>query len=126
MPSVPFRSHLVAWFGAALLLAACAGKPPAGPSRELVLALLQKEAEAVKAEGERMDPKLGISAAWTVEGVDVVAVPNDPQRPFRGTIRYRVVASMHDAVDGTVKTERQQSMSYAFDVPAGKWVVAPR
>ena len=55
-------------------LAACGRKGPEAPGREVVTQLLQQEADALKRDGEKLDPVLRVKATWTIAGrtVDVI------------------------------------------------------
>ena len=47
-------------------LAACGPRGPKAPGREVVTSLLQKEASDLKADGEKLDPVLGVKATWAI------------------------------------------------------------
>lgn len=114
----------------ALLLAAvlCAGpgcgrKPPAGPSREAVTPLLQHEAEAMKREGEKIDPALRVKATWTIEGVDVVERPNDPDYPWAGTIRFKILSQTGG---GSVPVDEfSRRFDYVYSASLQRWTLQP-
>jgi hypothetical protein len=100
---------------AALALAACGLKKPSGPSREEVLALLQAEANDLKKGGEQMDPKLRVKVTWNVDGVDLVEQPSDAAHPWQGTIRFKIVTTMHDADGSETNDLIRKNFSYVYD-----------
>ena len=61
-----------------LALPGCGRKGPVGPGREVVTPLLQREADALKRDGEKLDPVLLVKATWTIAGVDVTERPATP------------------------------------------------
>ena len=55
---------------AAAVLALCCGRiTQKGATKESVTALLQNEAAAMKRDGEKLDPSIGVKATWTVTAV---------------------------------------------------------
>lgn len=113
---------------AALLAAAggligCLQRGPEKPSREAVVSLLQTEAQAMKKDGEQIDPVLGVKSTWTVEGVDVQEQPGDRARPWRGSIRFRIENRMRDA-DGTITNDRvDKKFDYLYDAAGTRWLI---
>jgi hypothetical protein len=103
-----------------LAAAACSGKPKA-PPRESVLPQLQQEAQSVKAEMEKIDPNLGVAAVWTIDGVDVKEHPNDADRPWAGTVRFKVESRTREPDGTTSVARREKSFDYLYDVRAKKW-----
>jgi hypothetical protein len=102
--------------------AACRPKPPDLPGREVVTPLLQKEAESLKADGEKLDPILRVKATWTIEGLDIAERPNDPDRPWAGTIRFRIQSVMRDE-QGVVTTDViERRFDYVFSATLGRWI----
>jgi hypothetical protein len=105
---------------AVLALAACNLRGLSGPSRDEVVALLQAEANDMKKGGERMDPKLGVKAVWNIEGIDVEEQPNDSAHPWKGTVRFKIVSTMHDA-DGTETNDLlRKNFTYVYDTATKK------
>jgi hypothetical protein len=103
-------------------VAACRPKPPDLPGREVVTPLLQKEAESLKADGEKLDPILRVKATWTIEGLDIAERPNDPDRPWAGTIRFRIQSVMRDE-QGVVTTDViERRFDYVFSATLGRWI----
>src|SRR3970040_1494769 len=80
---------------------AVAGRESKGPAREVVTASLQQEANTLKADGEKLDPVLRVKATWNIEGLDISERPNDPDRPWAGTIRFKIRSETQDT-DGKV------------------------
>ena len=105
---------------AVFALTACNLRGLSGPSRDEVLALLQGEANEMKKGGEKMDPKLGVKAVWNIEGIDVEEQPNDSAHPWKGTVRFKIVSTMHDA-DGTETNDLlRKNFTYVYDTATKK------
>lgn len=111
------RALLVAF--CCLAAAACSAvKPKLTPAD--VRPGLQKEAEALQADGEKM-PGLGARVTWRILSVDVQEQPDNEARPFRGTVRMRIESERQEP-DGTAKSDAiEKTFSYAYDAAAGKW-----
>jgi hypothetical protein len=110
--------------GLPVLAASCSQKP-AGPAREDVLQALQQEAQIMKSEGEKMDPKLQVTNTWTIAGVDVQEQAGNKAEPFRGTIRFDVETRTKEW-DGTVLADKKQkSFNYAYQAATRKWMMRP-
>lgn len=112
---------------AALAMAAvcCSGKKEPALTRETVLPLLQAEARSFKADGEKMDPKLGVKATWTVTAVEVQEQAGNKSQPFRGTVRFRIDSQMRE-FDGTALTQTfEKKFDFVFDAPSKKWLFHP-
>ena len=105
-----------------LALPGCGRRGPAGPGREVVTPLLQQEAEALKRDGEKLDPILRVKATWTIEGVDVTERPGDADRPWAGTIRFKIRSEMRD-VDGSVSVDEfARRFDYLYTASLQRWV----
>ena len=112
---------LVVGIVVAVAVAGCS-RPAKGPGREALLAQLQQEAQAIKAENENQDEALGVRATWTVASVDVVEQPANEAAPWRGTIRFQI-RSETDDTDGKVDVhEFEKEFSYVFNPTIQKWV----
>ena len=105
---------------AVLVLAACGFGRPSGPSREAVVALLQGEASEMKKGGEQMDPKLRVKVTWNVDGIDVVEQPDDPAHPWKGTVRFKIVSTMHDADGSETNDLIRKNFTYVYDTATKK------
>ncbi len=103
-------------------LAACGRMGSKAPGREAVTPLLQKEANDLKANGEKLDPVLGVKATWTIAGIDVTERPNDPDRPWAGTIRFRIRSETRDMDRGPVIDEFDKRFDYVYSTALGKWI----
>jgi hypothetical protein len=107
------------------LLAAvgCGSGGPKAPDRDTVLGLLRQEAMSMKRDGEKVDPSLGVTATWNIESVDVTERPGDTDKPWAGTVKFRIEARTRDA--GESHTDRiDKTFSYVFDAASGKWGVS--
>jgi hypothetical protein len=102
---------------------ACGSSGPKAPSREAVLGLLQQEAASMKRDGEKVDPSIGVTATWNIESVDVTERAGDKEKPWAGTVKFRIEARTRDA--GESHTDRiEKTFSYVFDATSGKWGVS--
>ena len=114
-------SGLVVGIVLAVALTGCSSKPK-GPDRDALVAQLQQEAEALKAENENQDTSLGVRATWTVVSVDVVEQPDNAEAPWRGTIRFKIKSETDDT-DGKVDVhEFEKDFAYVFNPTIQKWV----
>jgi hypothetical protein len=92
------------------------------PSKETVQAALQSEAEGLKRDGEKPLPGMGVTSVWTIEAVEVQEQKDD-NRPWRGTVRFRIESSMREP-DGTISKDTiKKTFNYAYDAPLKKWLV---
>jgi hypothetical protein len=109
------RALLVAF---CLAAAACgAGKPKV--TRESVQPGLQKEAESLKADAEKM-PALGTRTTWKIVSVEVQEQPDNEARPFKGTVRMRIETE-RQGVDGLQSDAIEKTFGYVYNADAGKW-----
>jgi predicted small lipoprotein YifL len=100
----------------------CGAKGPERPAREVVTASLQQEADALKRDGEKLDPVLRVKATWTVEGLDVSERANDPDRPWAGTIRFRIKSETKDT-DGKLETDEfEKRFDYLYATSVSRWI----
>ena len=105
-----------------LALPECGGKGPAGRGREVVTPLLQQEADALKRDGEKLDPILRVKATWTIAGVDVTERPGDPDKPWAGAIRFKIRSETMD-VDGSVAVDEfDRRFDYVYMASIQRWV----
>jgi hypothetical protein len=103
-------------------VAGCKGRF-GGPSRDEVTAALRKEAETFKQKGEQSDPVLRLKSTWNIEGVDVQEQEGDSNRPYKGTIRFKIITTMRDP-DGTETNDRlDKQFSYVYDVKEKRWLI---
>ena len=113
---------IVAVVAAIVGLAACGLRGPKAPGREELTAQLQKEANDLKASGEKLDPVLGVKATWTIAGIDVTERPGDGDRPWAGTIRFRIRSETKDMDRGPVIDEFDKRFDYVYSVALQKWI----
>ena len=106
----------------ALAVAGCGLKAPKGPTREAVTASLQQEANSLKQDGEKLDPVLRVKATWTVEGLDISERPNDPDKPWAGTIRFRIKSETRDTDGKVVTDEFQKRFDYVYTTSVNRWI----
>jgi predicted small lipoprotein YifL len=117
------RTAGIVVLAAALLgLAACGLRGPKAPGREVVTPLLQKEANDLKASGEKLDPVLGVKATWTIAGLDVTERPNDPDQPWAGAIRFKIRSETKDMDRGVIVDEFERTFDYVYSMALEKWI----
>jgi hypothetical protein len=115
------RRAVLSLLAVAIAAGGCKGRF-GGPSKDEVTAELRKEAETFKQKGEQSDPVLRLKSTWNIEGVDVVEQDNE-NRPYRGTIRFKIVTTMRDP-DGTETNDRlDKQFNYEYDVREKRWLI---
>jgi predicted small lipoprotein YifL len=105
----------------ALTAAGCGAKGPGKPTREAVTALLQQEANTLKADGEKLDPVLGVKATWTVARLEVTERPDDADRPWAGTILFKIRSDARDT-DGVQTHEFEKRFDYLYTTTVNRWI----
>jgi hypothetical protein len=105
---------------AVVVLGACGLRGSGAPSRDEIVALLQAEANDMKKGGEQMDPKLRVKVIWNVDGIDAVEQPNDPAHPWKGTVRFRIISTMHDADGSETNDLIRKNFTYVYDTATKK------
>jgi hypothetical protein len=103
-----------------LVLGGCGLGGSSAPSREEMVALLQGEANEMKKGGEQMDPKLRVKVVWNIDGIDLVEQPNDPAHPWQGTVRFRIISTMHDADGSETNDLIRKNFTYVYDTATKK------
>jgi predicted small lipoprotein YifL len=103
-------------------LAACGPRGPKAPGREVVTPLLQKEANDLKTDGEKLDPVLGVKATWAIAGIDVTERPDDPDRPWAGTIRFKIRSETKDTDGAVVVDEFDRRFDYVYTTSLQRWI----
>jgi hypothetical protein len=93
------------------------------PSKESVQAALQTEAEGLKRDGEKPIPGMGVKSLWTIEAIDIQEQPNEENRPWKGTVRFRIESAMREP-DGTISRDAiKKTFNYVYDAPLKNWLV---
>jgi hypothetical protein len=110
-------------FALMVAVAACSSIVKPKFTKETVQPLLQKEAESLKADGEKM-PDLGVQAIWNIAAVEVREQAGDARQPFAGTIRFRIESRTRD-FDGPAPRSFEKKFEYVFDGTSGKWMFKP-
>jgi hypothetical protein len=95
---------------------------PSVPKKDSVLPLLEKEADTLKSDGEKVDPSLGVESTWTIEGVDVREQPQNEAKPYAGTIRMKILTRTKDFDGSTVNDESKKQFEYEWSAALGRWV----
>jgi hypothetical protein len=110
------------WLAVILLAVGACKAALTGPDKGAVTQLLQQEAQSLKTNGEKLDPSLGVKATWTIVSVDVREQPNDPDRPWAGTIRFKIESRMKD-VDGSDQTQTfEKKFEYVYTNTLKQWI----
>jgi hypothetical protein len=100
----------------------CGRLGPKGPSREEVTGQLRQEADALKRDGEKMDPILRVTATWNIASLDVTERPGDADRPWAGSILFKIRSDTKD-FDGSVKTDEfQKRFDYLYSAALKRWI----
>ena len=103
---------------------ACSGGAPSSSERESATAALQKEAEGLKRDGEKMNPSLGVKATWTVLGVDVTEQAGNAAEPLLGTIKFRINSQMREPT-GIVENNFERTFKYGYNAAIKQWILKP-
>jgi hypothetical protein len=99
----------------------CSGTKDTAAAKDQLLAELRKEAQSLKANGEKADPRLPVQSTWTLVDAQVKDQPDNIVFPYKGTVRFRIVTRTRD-VDGSVATDQfEKSFDYMYDPKAKKW-----
>jgi len=110
---------------AAVAVALCAcSSAPSKSEQEDARAALQKEAEALKRDGEKMPPSFGVTATWTIVGVDVQEQPGNAAQPLTGTIKFRINSQTREST-GVVENNFERSFKYVYDAGIKQWLLKP-
>ena len=102
-------------------LLACSPKG-GGLSKETLLPLLQKEADSLKTDGEKVDPVLGVQSVWTIEGIDLKEQKGNETKPWLGIVRFHIVSRTKDFDGSTVNDESRKQFEYVWNTTLEKWV----
>ena len=105
----------------AVALVGCSSEPKA-PERDALIAQLQQEAEALRAQNENQDTSIGVSTTWTIRSVDVVEPPEGTDAPMKGTILFRIRAETKDMDDEVQVDEFDKQFDYTFNTTIQKWI----
>jgi hypothetical protein len=106
-----------------VVVASCGAGKKDAPSREQVALLLQREAEAMKLEGESdVNPSLGVSVSWTVQAVDLREQPGNEAEPWAATIGF-VIESKTPELDGTTTERFERSYDYVWESESERWAM---
>jgi hypothetical protein len=101
---------------------ACSFKPK-GPTREMVLPLLQQEANSLKADGEKASPGLGVKSTWAIQAVEAREQPTNESQPWAGTIRFNITSEMRE-VDGTPLVQKfDKRFEYVWSTVMNRWII---
>jgi hypothetical protein len=103
-------------------LGGCGRKGGEVAGREVVTPLLQQEAASLKRDGEKLDPVLRVKATWAITGIDVTERANDPDRPWAGTIRFKIRSEMRDEQGVVTVDEFDRRFDYAYAASLKRWV----
>jgi hypothetical protein len=94
-----------------------------GPSKEALQALLQQEAQSLKADGEKINPELGVKSVWIIQSVEVKEQPNNPDQAWVGTIKFKIESHIRD-VDGSDQTQQfEKRFEYVYSDTLKRWII---
>ena len=121
------RYSTVTVLGSAIAVSLAAGlacsMKPKGPSREMVLPLLQQEANSLKADGEKASPGLGVKSTWAIKSVEAREQPNNESQPWAGTIQFNITSEMRE-VDGTPLVQKfDKRFEYVWSTVMNRWII---
>ena len=108
----------------AIAFCACSAGGPSKSDREAATASLQNEAAALKRDGEKMPPSLGVKATWTIKAVEVNDQAGNANQPFTGTIRF-VINSQTREPTGVVENNFERTFKYVYDAGIKQWMLKP-
>lgn len=99
----------------------CSGGKSGGASKEEMLASLRQEAQSLKTNGEKVDPKLPVQSTWTLVDAQIKDQPDNIVFPYKGTVRFKIETRTRD-VDGSVASDAfEKSFDYMYDPKLKKW-----
>ena len=105
-----------------LALAGCKARIM-GPSKEALQALLQQEAQSLKADGEKINPDLGVKSTWNIVSVEVREQPNNADQPWVGTINFKIESRIKE-VDGSDVTQQfDKRFEYVYNETLKRWII---
>jgi hypothetical protein len=96
----------------------------AAADKAAVTASLQNEAAAMKRDGEKLDPSLGVKATWTVHKLEVTEQPGNDAQPYAGVVVFRINSRTEEPT-GPVESNFEKTFKYAYDAKLGKWLFKP-
>jgi predicted small lipoprotein YifL len=102
--------------------AGCGRRGADVPGREVVTPLLQQQADELKRDGEKLDPVLRVKATWKIEGVDVTERPGDADRPWAGTIPFKIRSETKDERGAVAVDEFERRFDYVWMASVKRWV----
>jgi hypothetical protein len=110
---------------AALALAlSCGGeKKQEPPAREVVEPLLQQEAKLLEAQGEQVNPSLGVESRWTIAKVEVRQQAGNDAQPWAGSIHFKITDRTRDGDGSVATTRREKTFEYVFDTAQNRWLI---
>jgi hypothetical protein len=108
----------------AIAFCACSGGAPSKSDREAATAALQNEAAAMKRDGEKMPPSLGVQVTWTIKAVEVQDQPGNASQPFTGTIKFLINSQTREST-GIVENNFERTFKYAYDAGIKQWMLKP-
>jgi len=98
------------------------GTKVGGTKKESVQPLLQKEAESLKADGEKADG-LGVKTRWDIVSVEVRDQPGNDTNPLAGTIRFNILSSTPDADGSVLRDQTEKRFEYVWSTTVNKWII---
>jgi hypothetical protein len=119
---VPPSRHVAVAVAFACFSAFGCSRGPSVPKKDAVLPLLQKEADTLKTDGEKVDPSLGVQSTWTIEGVEVREQPKNEANPFAGTVRFKILTRTKDFDGSMVNDQVTKQFEFVWSAVLNKWI----
>jgi hypothetical protein len=94
-----------------------------GPSKEALQALLQQEAQSLKADGEKINPDLGVKSIWTIQSVEVREQPNNADQPWVGTIQFKIESRIREVDGSDVSQHFDKRFEYVYSDTLKRWII---
>jgi hypothetical protein len=63
-----------------------------------------------------------VKATWAITGLDVTERANDPDRPWAGTIRFKIRSETRDEQGAVVAKEFERRFDYLWSASLNRWI----
>jgi hypothetical protein len=116
------RARLGTFLGVvAALTVSCSSKQKEADTRQALLTELRQEAQSLKTNGEKVDPRMPVKSTWTLVDAQIKDQPDNIVFPYKGTVRFKIETRTRD-VDGSVASDSfEKSFDYMYDPKLKKW-----
>jgi hypothetical protein len=116
------RLGLMAAFVAAVA-PGCSKLLDSRPKKETVLPALQQEAQSLKVDGEKVDPKLLVKTTWNILSIDVQEQSGNEDNPWTGTIRMKIDSTMKDVDGSPLNQSFEKRFDYVYSAALKRWII---